>query len=338
MTPPSAEITMLSVLGDLPQMGDQFQCPFCRQLYALTPQQAPHYAGRTIPCSSCGRPFLVPQEIADGGPPAVAAAPPPPPVAPPPPPAPQPALSQPVTVFAPPRVAAASPPPPSMAPPILFLPPRPRNAWATASIVLALIGMVVPVIFSLLAIILGFIALHRTHKPRVPGRRMAQAGVVIGFLGLAVGIYVLSVAATVFERVRERGRNELCERRLRAIGQAMLQYAAAHDGRFPDRLQSLPPEALGATDALVCPSADQVPPADKLPDGRIVSYLYAGSTLTTTSPAEAVLLYEPLAHHRDNGMNVLFADGRVRFITAIEASKAIERLKVGRNPPWTGTK
>src|SRR6185295_6493251 len=50
------------------QVAAQITCPHCGQVYGLTPEQVPQYAGQTINCTACGKPFTVP-----GGPSASAA-------------------------------------------------------------------------------------------------------------------------------------------------------------------------------------------------------------------------------------------------------------------------
>jgi len=40
-------------------MATQIQCPNCGQTYDLTPEQVPQYAGQTITCTNCQKPFTV---------------------------------------------------------------------------------------------------------------------------------------------------------------------------------------------------------------------------------------------------------------------------------------
>ena len=47
-------------------------------------------------------------------------------------------------------------------------------------------------------------------------------------------------------------------------------------------------------------------------------------------------MYDTPDRHGD-GLRVLFVDGRVQSIGDVEASKALERLTRGVNPPWTRT-
>jgi hypothetical protein len=48
---------------------------------------------------------------------------------------------------------------------------------------------------SILAVILGHVALHQIGTSRQSGRGMAIAGLVLGYIGLAVGIVVIIAAA-----------------------------------------------------------------------------------------------------------------------------------------------
>jgi hypothetical protein len=58
-----------------------------------------------------------------------------------------------------------------------------RNGPALASLILGILGCV-PVLTGLLAMILGFVGLRRTRDPRVGGKGMAIAGLVLGLLSL----------------------------------------------------------------------------------------------------------------------------------------------------------
>jgi prepilin-type processing-associated H-X9-DG protein len=320
-------------------MGDQFQCPNCGQLYALTPQQVPRYAGQAITCTQCGRPFVVPREMTTTrAKPLPAAMVMPAPVASPegavfaPPPLPGASSPRPRT-----SVARQAPDHPAPPPPFHFVASSRFNGWAVASLVLGIIGLVIPIVLSLLAILLGFAALNRTRDPRVRGKGIALAGLVLGFAGLMLGTFYISIAVPVWQRLRQGARREDCAVRLRGVGVAMRKYAAANAGTFPDQLRSIPFADLPAPGAFACPVAKDSPPIATLPDGRPVTFIYVGQSLTTSAPAETVLMYEPLSHHGEDGMNVLFVDGRVQFIGEIEASKATARLRKGQNPPWTVT-
>jgi uncharacterized protein DUF4190 len=67
-----------------------------------------------------------------------------------------------------------------------------RSAKAIASLVLGVIGLVVvPIVFSTLAIVLGLVALRETAiHPELGGRNLALGGLVLGIVGLVAGIVV----------------------------------------------------------------------------------------------------------------------------------------------------
>ena len=56
----------------------------------------------------------------------------------------------------------------------------------------------------------------------------------------------------------------------------------------------------------------------------ISSYIYLGKGMNArTVSADTVVAYEPLSNHENDGSNVLFGDGRVKFILS-PAIKAME--------------
>jgi hypothetical protein len=63
--------------------------------------------------------------------------------------------------------------------------PQRSNGAAIASLICSLLGCI-PFITSLLAILLGIIGIRNTKDPRVGGKGMAIAGLILGLLGLAV--------------------------------------------------------------------------------------------------------------------------------------------------------
>jgi prepilin-type processing-associated H-X9-DG protein len=270
--------------------------------------------------------------------------------------------------------AAAVPPPPNVAldrpyeytPPAPSLPPqfysasqwgsRPAaadtNGWAVASIICAVIGLVVPVIPGLLAILFGAIAMRRLRETN-SGAGMALGGMIVGVMSMIVsgGLFYNYVMPSMQLRLPHFVANSLggggssaarCTANLKKIGEGMRQYAAANAGHFPDKLESTLAGGNVSAEVLICPASSETPApgatpaaqAASLRDGKHVSYIYVGQTLTTASPPECVLMYETPDRHGD-GMYVLFADGRVQSIGDVEAGKALARLSRGINPPWS---
>ncbi len=75
------------------------------------------------------------------------------------------------------------------------IPPVQQSGKAVASFVLSIIGIFIcPFIFSLLAIILGFIARSEiiNSEGRLTGAGLALAGIIIGFAGIALTLGFVS--------------------------------------------------------------------------------------------------------------------------------------------------
>jgi prepilin-type processing-associated H-X9-DG protein len=126
-----------------------------------------------------------------------------------------------------------------------------------------------------------------------------------------------------------------CASNLRQIGQALTLYANDHGGRLPDTLGQLFLHLKGdlTAEVLVCPAgnAEKAPGATEheqaahLHDFRYCSYVYHGRGLTMPLPADRPIMAEPLVNHDDEGMNILFGDGRVEWMTPAAALKVMEQ-------------
>lgn len=121
----------------------------------------------------------------EDGPPDAASAPPPmPPPAPaPPPPAP-----------APPAPAYGYAPPPGFPPPPAYAAKPKANGLALTSMILGILGITVGLcllffpVLPILAVVFGHIGLTQTRKTGAPGRGYAIAGLVTGYVGIALAI------------------------------------------------------------------------------------------------------------------------------------------------------
>ena len=64
--------------------------------------------------------------------------------------------------------------------------------------VLAIVSLVVSIIgFTIIGIILGFVALSQIKKTGESGRGLAIAGVIVGFVELVLGIIIVVIAVVV---------------------------------------------------------------------------------------------------------------------------------------------
>ena len=203
-----------------------------------------------------------------------------------------------------------------------FGPSPPTSGWAITSLICGLLGCV-PLVASVLAVVAGVLGLRQTRGGKAAGRGMAVTGLALGILGIAL---VLPVEAQIFTARLERGRESasqaLCASRLQRLGQALQQYAPAHGNRFPDRLEALVAAGAVPADALLCPA------------GRDSSapYLYAASGMSANNDKDLVLVYEPLSNHDRKGMHVLFADGRIQFISRAKAQVILDQQVKGERP------
>ena len=117
---------------------------------------------------------------------------------------------------------------------------------------------------------------------------------------------------------------ERCLGNLHQIALAILLYQQDYGGVNPDSLDQLVYEHL-TPGVFVCPASKQTIAnvsdgaatqeiARAILAGGHITYIYLGKGLTDkTTPANAVIAYEPLGNH-DDGMHVLCGDGRAILV------------------------
>ena len=305
-------------------MGAHVQCPRCEQSYALSDEQALLYAGREFECAQCTLRFIVPPSASrpDAGgrgdlPRAQLTA----------------AAVRSPAVYG---LAGSWTPSP-------YEESAPSSRLAAASMICGIIGLLVPIIPSFLAIILGIWAVRKVYAGRAEGASLAAGGIAVGAAGLVLStaLFYQRIAPLILPPktvVEVR-----CSDHFHKIENALTLHAARNQGAYPDDLATLVENNLLDPAELICPkttdtkavgqSREQI--AQRIRRGGHSSYVYAGKGLTTKSPAECVLLYEKLTPHREEGITVLFVDGRVEKIGSVEGNKAMTRLSAGQNPPWS---
>jgi predicted Zn finger-like uncharacterized protein/prepilin-type processing-associated H-X9-DG protein len=313
-------------------MPDQIQCPHCGQVYQLTPEQVPQYAGRTITCTQCQKPFTVPGEH-------VAASPPPPAATP----------AQPTMPYE--QAERPGVPPPMPAMPVGYAGPRTyerqeSNGWAVASLVCACAGFVVPVIPTILGVVFGIIGLKKAKDPRVGGKGMAIAGICVSAFSILAGVCMISVLLPSLNRARETANRVKCASNMRQIGQAILLYSNDNRGAYPDTLEQLLTTQDITSEVFVCPTSTDTPSspggtpqqqAASLSSGGHLSYVYVGKGSTNQASADTVILYEKPGNHGTgsaaDGMNILWGDGHVSWEGGKYSQFIIKEVNAGHNPP-----
>jgi prepilin-type processing-associated H-X9-DG protein len=294
-------------------MANQIQCPNCGQTYDLTPEQLPQYAGQTITCTQCQKPFTVPANIA--GPTA--------------------SPSHPSHMSDRPGIPPAYPQPQSQT---RYIAPEAQqsNGLAIASLICGIIGFCFPIIPGLVGVILGILGLQKTRDPRVKGRGLAIAGISVSAVALVISligsIMFLSVLLPSIKMGRETANRVKCASNMRQIGQAILLYANENKGHYPPDLLIILKTQDITTPVFVCPSAPETagppvtPQTTSLPQGS-VSYIYVGQNLTSGASRTDLVLFEPFTNHNNDGTNMLMGDGSVQWITKAQAQPIIARAK-----------
>ena len=166
-----------------------------------------------------------------------------------------------------------------------------------------------------------------------PRRNVIRPAIVWTAIG-AVSFCIISYLATVNHQYpREQSNRVKCASNMRQIGQALQMWANDHGGNFPNQLSDVLDEDLTAS-VFNCPDTDDTPAtgattraiAADVTAGGHLSYIYLGKGLTTQAASDVVLLYEPLANHQNQGMNVLFADGHVDFLQAKDVQPLLRQV------------
>src|SRR5262245_10297827 len=235
-------------------MPTQMKCPNCGQVYQLTDDQVPQYAGQTITCTACNRPFTV---------------------------------ALPATAVPP---MSYQPPPFRNQPQYVQ---QQSNGMAIASLVVGVISFCLPVIGSGLAILFGILGLRKTRAPAVGGKGRAIAGICLGAASIVMMPCMVSIMLPSLSRARETANRVKCASNMRQIGMALLLYSNENRGAYPDQLEDLLRTQEISPADFVCPASSDTPgtePAD-LSNSAHLSYVYVGKGMTNAAPADAIVMY-----------------------------------------------
>jgi prepilin-type processing-associated H-X9-DG protein len=159
---------------------------------------------------------------------------------------------------------------------------------------------------------------------------------LLGGIVVALGMSISSEMSGY--RAIEEAKQVQCRSNLRQIGQAITLYCIDHRGQYPDSVATMffneANEGLGV-EVFVWPDSKDTPATGattQVVAGNLLvpghcSYIYIGNGLNSrTVAANTVVAYEPVANHGGAGMNVLFGDGHVEFVSATLAGQIGARV------------
>jgi len=67
----------------------------------------------------------------------------------------------------------------------------PRNGMGTASLIMGILGVIIlPIVFSVLAIIFGSIGIGRANRGEATNKGVATTGLVLGIIGIVLGLII----------------------------------------------------------------------------------------------------------------------------------------------------
>lgn len=193
---------------------------------------------------------------------------------------------------------------------------RPRGTSAMAVFafltgVLSLLTCGLLGVGAVITLIMGHVALSRIGKSdgRLAGRGVAVCGLVMGYLSLILMVLITAVMLLpAFTDFREQVSREFFTgvksvKNAQSIVLACQQYAAEHEGRFPENLEVLVQELyIKNPDILTDPL---------LKSNSQIGYEYLGEGMKASDPGDAIVL-RGKSHF--NGMRVIARkDGTVTF-------------------------
>jgi len=166
--------------------------------------------------------------------------------------------------------------------------------------------------------------------------RLVVGGVFIFIILGAVGLLSLDVARGPTPAYRTS-----CMNNVRQIGLAMYQYAEEHDGKFPDSFGALlKGQYLTTAKVFICPSSGHSipedfpgPPFDNV-DLSVLKRVDEWSDyvlvrgVTPRSPRDFIVIHEKWGSHKEEGGNILFNHGHVKWHTPDDLDRMLREQHV----------
>lgn len=144
-----------------------------------------------------------------------------------------------------------------------------------------------------------------------------------------VGVIAFVVAGMIFpmfsrSRKSANGDHDACRHNMKQLIFAELMYADDHGGKFSERLSDLYPEYINHPDVFRCPSAGG-PKIERKEDIDSLTNYVLREGLTTASPPDEVLIYEPPSNHGKDDEFAAFVNGDVRWLSEAEIRRIVEK-------------
>lgn len=175
---------------------------------------------------------------------------------------------------------------------------------------------------------------HSRGVSPFPGAEAFSGMGMLQSQGPATSALMTSILLPSLSRSREFANRVKCGNNLRSIGQAVVLYQGAKNGKMPKSLGAAMIETDAITlDTLVCPSSNNDAPAGELTDEQKIDWAnqHASYILLDISKlkmddlrADRVMAFEKPDNHDGDGINILYCDGHVDWVTLNEAKTQIE--------------
>lgn len=198
-----------------------------------------------------------------------------------------------------------------------YLPAHLKTGLAVSTLVLGILGLVMCPLVGMAAVVTDIVALNRiSREPQVHGGKgMAIAGLTCGAVSLAcMTPLMISILLPSLARARELSKRLVCGTNLKAIGAALHTYSTDFAGQGVPTVDDLVRVGLLTDTESRCLNKDER------------NYVILRHPLPPEDTGFRVIAYEPKSNHGDEGGNILFHDGSVRFLKRGEYEAVVSGL------------